>query len=71
MRKGMPVDFNTVAGMLASEDDHTQAAFFDTFVKALGVECETKWRVEVQVASIIDCANDDTKAALLWNSQDE
>lgn len=51
-KRGLIIDFNSVAAMLAHEDADTQAAFLNTFAKELNHACETHHAAEMQATAI-------------------
>ena len=69
MRSDMVVYFGTVADMLAKEDDYTQATFFDSFVRALKVECDPSDLAEVQISAMKRRMQSDT-LKMLWPDEE-
>lgn len=51
-RHGLIIDFNSIAAMLAHEDESTQAIFFNTFAKELNTVCGTDHAAEMQATWI-------------------
>ena len=50
--RGLVIDFNSIAAMLAHEGDEVQAAFFNTFAKELNTVCGTHFATESQATWI-------------------
>lgn len=64
MKRGLIIDFNSVAAYLAHEDAKTQAEFFNAFVKELNVCCETHHAAEMQMAYVAEKLTPETKTRL-------
>jgi len=52
MKRGLIIDFNSVAALLAHEGDQAQADFLNTFAKELHAICDTEHAVEMQATYI-------------------
>jgi len=52
MKRGLIIDYNSVAALLAHEDADAQAAFINTFTKELNAICETRHAAEMQATFI-------------------
>lgn len=51
-RRGLIIDFNSIAALLAHEDADIQAEFLNTFSKELYSACETRHATEMQATYI-------------------
>jgi predicted alpha/beta superfamily hydrolase len=61
MKRGLIIDFNHVAALLAHEDCKTQAAFLNVFTKELNAICETRHAAEMQATYIAAELTEETK----------
>ena len=64
MKKGMIIDYETVAALLAGESDEEQGVFFKVFIKELRSQCKTDHNTQMQLACINDKLSDDEKELL-------
>lgn len=61
MKKGLIIDFNHVAALLAHEDAAVQADFINTFTKELNLICETRFAAEMQATYVAAKLSPDSK----------
>lgn len=62
MRRGLVIDFNSIAALLAHEDAKVQGGFLNTFAKELNVICDTRHAAEMQVFYIAEELSSEAKA---------
>jgi hypothetical protein len=60
-RRGLIIDFNSIAALLAHEDANVQGAFLNTFAKELYATCETRHAAEMQATFIRGILSSDAK----------
>lgn len=65
------LDVHELAAILSNEHDGEQAAFFNTFFKALKVNCESNWNYQMQMTSIFGHLTKQTLEALAFMAGDE
>lgn len=64
------IDIIEIADKLSNASDDEQALFFNTFSKALLVNCETHFRRDMQLANIYAKLNSETKRDMLHLAED-
>lgn len=52
MKKGLIINYNDVAALLANESDDEQSEFFKVFIKELKACCKTNYNAELQLAGV-------------------
>lgn len=57
MKNGFIIDYDTVAALLANDDDHAQSSFFRVFLKELRKCCKTAHNMEMQLTFISNKLN--------------
>ena len=70
--RGLIIDFNSIAAMLAHDDADVQAAFFNTFAKELNAVCETHHAAEMQATWIRKSLTSEAKEVcetLCWKEE--
>ena len=60
-RRGLIIDFNSIAALLAHEDADIQAEFLNTFSRELYATCETRHATEMQATFMRGKLTNDTK----------
>jgi len=61
MKRGLIIDLNSVAALLAHEDAASQAQFINTFTKELNAICDTRHAAEMQATAIAEKLSAESK----------
>jgi len=61
MKRGLVIDFNSIAALLAHEDASVQAEFLNTFAKELHMICDTRHAAEMQATYMAEKLTDEAK----------
>ena len=64
MKRGLIIDLNSVAAILAHEDADVQAAFLNTFDKELRAACDTRHAAEMQMTYVAAKLTENAKETL-------
>lgn len=71
MKRGFIVDYETVAALLAIDDDESQAAFFRVFFMELQKVCKTAYHREMQLAMISNKLDSEVKEHIRFLGYEE
>lgn len=52
MKRGLVIDFSSIAAILAHEDAKVQSSFLNVFAKELNAICDTRYAAEMQATYI-------------------
>jgi len=61
MKRGLVIDFNSIAAILAHEDAKVQSSFLNIFAKELNAICDTRHAAEMQATYIAQDLTEEAK----------